>query len=91
MRLLSPGRIKGSSDAVASLISEFEDEVGMIENRIQNKNAIMNDECINDSQQYLTDQSYQSGGESGLPPDWIELEDGGDVYFANEVTGKIWC
>lgn len=51
----------------------------------------MNDECINDSQQYLTDQSYQSGGESGLPPDWIELEDGGDVYFANEVTGKIWC
>lgn len=61
------------SKAVASLISDFEQEVSLIEHRMKDENLIMN------------------GEHPPLPPNWIALEDpdSGDVYFANEATGKF--
>ncbi|KAL9179415.1 hypothetical protein ACHAXT_008705 [Thalassiosira profunda] len=58
--------------ARASLISDFEREVSLIEHRIKDEHLLTNGEL------------------PPLPPHWIALEDpdSGDVYYANEATGK---
>jgi hypothetical protein len=59
--------------AVTSLIDDFKNEVSLIEHRIKDQYSIMN------------------GVQPPLPPDWIALEDmhSGDIYYANEATGKL--
>ena len=67
----------GSGDpkgrALASLLHDFENEISMIEHRVKDEYLIMN------------------GEQPPLPKNWIALEDpgSGDIYYANEETGKL--
>jgi hypothetical protein len=65
---------QSTNDAIASLISEFEEEVAIMEQRIRNP--------------LLT--NGEEGGllMEGLPRGWVALEDpdSGDVYYSNEVS-----
>ena len=70
------------NDAITSLISEFEDEVTSIEQRIVNP-MICNGE--DDGEGSANEGMKQLMQE--LPPNWIALEDpdSGDIYYSNEV------
>jgi len=77
--------------AISSLISDFEQEVTLIEHRIKDETKIVNYDDNGDNNNNSNEQSSTSLTSSiqPLPPNWIALEDpnSGDVYYANEVTG----
>ena len=75
--------------AISSLISDFEQEVTLIEHRIKDESLV----TYNNSSASLNNNEQSSTSLASsiqpLPPNWIALEDpnSGDVYYANEVTG----
>ena len=72
--------------AISSLISDFEQEVTLIEHRIKEDETNLVNYNNNSNEQSSTSVTSSI---QPLPPNWIALEDpnSGDVYYANEVTG----
>jgi hypothetical protein len=62
-------------EAVASLIEDFEKDVTLIQQKIQNEKLL----------------KYTAENPPPLPPGWIALEcpDSGDIYYENEETGVV--
>jgi len=74
--------------AISSLISDFEQEVTLIEHRIKDETKLVHYDD-NNEQSSTSLVSKASSSIQPLPPNWIALEDpnSDDVYYANEVTG----
>ena len=67
------------NEAVASLIGDFERDVTLIQQKIQNEK--------------LPKNTAENENPAPLPPGWIALEcpDTLDIYYANEETGEVSC